>query len=192
MPSDWNIGKRSIHGPRTPFAITRPDAGAGHAEGIIAAIEKSGLSIRGLKRVRLSGRPLQGASTTNTWPRALPGAGGLRDGGPRVMMCLEGEGAPSPSGATSCKAPPTRPTPPKAPCKQYGTNIGRNATHGKATPPQPPSRSVLPSARSSWSRPVNPPSPGPDPILIVLRRPTGRAVSFWTRGERQNEAEGHP
>jgi nucleoside-diphosphate kinase len=116
------------------FAIIKPDAvAAGHAGAIIAAIEKSGLAIRGLKRVRLTGDLCKGFYHEHVSKGFYQELEDFMTEGPVVMMCLEGEGAiikwrdlmgaTNPANAADGTLR-----------KKYGTNIGRNATHGSDAP----------------------------------------------------------
>jgi nucleoside-diphosphate kinase len=116
------------------FAIVKPDAVAtGHVGEIIAAIEQSGLVIRSLKRVRLSPEICRGFYHEHVGKGFYQELEDFMAEGPVVMMCLEGEGAilkwrdlmgsTNPANAADGTLR-----------KRFGTNIGRNATHGSDSP----------------------------------------------------------
>ena len=116
------------------FAIIKPDAvAANHAGEIISAIEASGLVIRGLKRVRLTPELCKGFYHEHVGKGFYQELEDFMTEGPVVLMCLEGEnailrwrdlmGATNPANAAEGTLR-----------KKYGTNIGRNATHGSDKP----------------------------------------------------------
>jgi nucleoside-diphosphate kinase len=116
------------------FAILKPDAvAANHAGEIISAIEASGLVIRGLKRVRLTPELCKGFYHEHVGKGFYQELEDFMTEGPVVLMCLEGDnailrwrdlmGATNPANAAEGTLR-----------KKYGTNIGRNATHGSDKP----------------------------------------------------------
>lgn len=116
------------------FAIVKPDAVKdGHVGAIISAIEQSGLVIRGLKRVRLSADICKGFYHEHVGKGFYQELEDFMTEGPVVMLCLEGEGAilkwrdlmgaTNPANAADGTLR-----------KRFGTNIGRNATHGSDQP----------------------------------------------------------
>ena len=116
------------------FAIIKPDAvQAGHIGDILGAIEASGLALRGLKLTRLTPAICQGFYHEHVTKGFYPELEAFMTEGPVVILCLEGEGAilkwRDLMGATD---------PAKAADgtlrKRFGTNIGRNATHGSDRP----------------------------------------------------------
>ena len=104
-----------------------------HVGEIISAIEQSGLVIRGLKRVRLSPDICKGFYHEHVGKGFYQELEDFMTEGPVVMMCLEGEGAilkwrdlmgaTNPANAAEGTLR-----------KRFGTNIGRNATHGSDKP----------------------------------------------------------
>ena len=116
------------------FAIVKPDAvKGGHVGEIVTTIEQSGLVIRGLKRVRLTPAICKGFYHEHVGKGFYQELEDFMTEGPVVMLCLEGEGAilkwRNIMGATN---------PANAAegtfRKRFGTNIGRNATHGSDKP----------------------------------------------------------
>ncbi len=116
------------------FAIVKPDAVKdGHVGEIISAIEQSGLVIRGLKRVRLSPDICKGFYHEHVGKGFYQELEDFMTEGPVVMMVLEGDGAilkwrdlmgaTNPANAAEGSLR-----------KRFGTNIGRNATHGSDKP----------------------------------------------------------
>ncbi len=116
------------------FAIVKPDAVKdGHVGEIISTIEQSGLVIRGLKRVRLSADICKGFYHEHVGKGFYQELENFMTEGPVVMMCLEGDGAilkwrdlmgaTNPANAAEGTLR-----------KRFGTNIGRNATHGSDKP----------------------------------------------------------
>ena len=116
------------------FAIVNPDAVKdGHVGEIISTIEQSGLVIRGLKRVRLSADICKGFYHEHVGKGFYQELENFMTEGPVVMMCLEGDGAilkwrdlmgaTNPANAAEGTLR-----------KRFGTNIGRNATHGSDKP----------------------------------------------------------
>lgn len=116
------------------FAIVKPDAVKnGHVGEIISTIEQSGLVIRGLKRVRLSPEICKGFYHEHVGKGFYQELENFMTEGPVAMMCLEGDGAilkwrdlmgaTNPANAAEGTLR-----------KRFGTNIGRNATHGSDSP----------------------------------------------------------
>ncbi len=116
------------------FAIVKPDAVKnGHVGEIISAIEQSGLKIRSLKRVRLNGDNCKGFYHEHVGKGFYQELEDFMTEGPVVMMCLEGDGAilkwrdlMGPTNPANAPEGTLR--------KRFGTNIGRNATHGSDSP----------------------------------------------------------
>ncbi len=116
------------------FAIIKPDAvKAGHVGEIISAIEQSGLEIRCLKRVRLSAGVCKGFYHEHVGKGFYQELEDFMTEGPVVMMCLQGDGAilkwrdlMGPTNPANAAEGTLR--------KRFGTNIGRNATHGSDSP----------------------------------------------------------
>ena len=116
------------------FAIVKPDAVKdGHIGEIITAIEQSGLKIVGLKLTRLTPAICQGFYHEHVGKGFYQELEDFMTEGPVVLMCLEGDnailrwrdlmGATNPANAAEGTLR-----------KKYGTNIGRNATHGSDKP----------------------------------------------------------
>lgn len=116
------------------FAIVKPDAVKnGHVGEIITTIEQSGLVIRNLKRVRLSADICKGFYHEHVGKGFYQELEDFMTEGPVVMMCLDGDGAilkwrdlmgaTNPANAAEGTLR-----------KRFGTNIGRNATHGSDSP----------------------------------------------------------
>ncbi len=116
------------------FAIVKPDAVKdGHAGEIISAIEQSGLKIRSLKCVQLSADICKGFYHEHVGKGFYQELEDFMTEGPVVMMCLEGDGAilkwrdlMGPTNPANAPEGTLR--------KRFGTNIGRNATHGSDSP----------------------------------------------------------
>ena len=116
------------------FAIIKPDAvAAGHAGAILALIERNGFKVLAMRMARLSRAEAEGFYAVH---RERPFFGELVEfmtEGPVVLLALERENAVAKwrevMGATD---------PAKADegtvRKLYGTNVGRNATHGSDSP----------------------------------------------------------
>lgn len=116
------------------FAIIKPDAvKAGHVGEIVAAIESAGLAIRAIKLTRLTPAICKGFYHEHVGKGFYPELEAFMTEGPVAILCLEGEGAilrwRDLMGATD---------PAKAAegtlRKRFGSNIGRNATHGSDRP----------------------------------------------------------
>ena len=116
------------------FAIIKPDAvKAGHAGEILDAILKGGLAVRAMKLARLTPAICRGFYHEHVGKGFYAELEAFMTEGPVVILCLEGEGAilrwRDLMGATD---------PAKAADgtlrKRFGTNIGRNATHGSDKP----------------------------------------------------------
>lgn len=116
------------------FAIIKPDAvKAGHVGEIVGTIERSGLAVRGMKLTRLTPAICKGFYHEHVGKGFYPELEAFMTEGPVVILCLEGEGAilkwRDLMGATD---------PAKAADgtlrKRFGSNIGRNATHGSDKP----------------------------------------------------------
>lgn len=116
------------------FAIIKPDAvKAGHTGKIIDQIEQSGFTIRCMKKVHLTQAQAEGFYAVH---RERPFFGELTSfmsSGPCVVMILEKDGAIL---AWRDLMGPTNPDKGEAHHlrKQFGKNIGENATHGSDAP----------------------------------------------------------
>jgi len=116
------------------FAIIKPDAVAKKVAGeIIARIEKSGLDIIAMKRMRLDDQMARGFYAVH---KARPFFGELVEfmtSGPVVALVLEGEGAIKKwrdlMGPTNSKEAPAGTI-----RGDFGTDIERNASHGSDAP----------------------------------------------------------
>ena len=116
------------------LVMVKPDAVRhGHIGAILARFEAAGLTIRGLKMVRLTRQEAEGFYQVH---RERPFFGPLTtfmSSGPMVAVCLEGPGAIAQArklmGATD---------PAKAEAgtvrKDFATNIEQNAVHGSDSP----------------------------------------------------------
>lgn len=116
------------------FAIIKPDAVKNGVAGqILAKIEQSGFTVRGLRMIHMSKREAQGFYDVH---RERPFFGGLTDfmsSGPCIVMCLEAPeairrwrdlmGATDPAKAADGTLR-----------KQFGASIDNNATHGSDAP----------------------------------------------------------
>jgi nucleoside-diphosphate kinase len=116
------------------FAIIKPDAVERRLAGkILARIEDSGFTVRGMRLHRLTKREAEGFYAVH---RERPFFGGLTDfmsSGPCVLMALEAPDAirkwRTLMGATDpAKADPGTLR------KEFGSSIERNATHGSDAP----------------------------------------------------------
>ncbi len=116
------------------FAIVKPDAvKAAQVGEILSAIEQSGLAIKGLKLTRLTPSICQGFYHEHVGKGFYQELEAFMTEGPVVLMVLEGEnailrwrdlmGATNPAQAAEGTLR-----------KRFGTNIGRNATHGSDKP----------------------------------------------------------
>ena len=116
------------------FAIVKPDAVKdGHIGEIITTIERSGLQLVGLKLTRLTPAICQGFYHEHVGKGFYPELEAFMTEGPVALMALEGEnailrwrdlmGATNPANAAEGTLR-----------KRFGTNIGRNATHGSDKP----------------------------------------------------------
>jgi nucleoside-diphosphate kinase len=117
------------------FAIIKPDAvAAGHTGEIVAMIEAAGLKLSALRLHQLTVREAEGYYEEHRGKKFFDELIAFMTEAPVVMMCLEGENAivkwRDLMGATD---------PAKAAAgtirQKFGTNIGRNATHGSDGPP---------------------------------------------------------
>ncbi|HEU4952208.1 MAG TPA: nucleoside-diphosphate kinase [Holophagaceae bacterium] len=116
------------------FAIVKPDAVKdGHIGEIIAAVEQSGLTIKGLKMTRLTPAICKGFYHEHVGKGFYQELEDFMTEGPVVIMVLEGEnailrwrdlmGATNPANAAEGTLR-----------KRFGASIGRNATHGSDKP----------------------------------------------------------
>lgn len=116
------------------LAIIKPDAvAAGHSGAIISMIEEKGFRIAAMKKTRLNAPQAQGFYAVH---KDRPFFGELVEfmtSGPVVLMILEAEGAISgwrdlmgPTDATQAGPDTVR--------GRYGTDIGKNASHGSDAP----------------------------------------------------------
>ncbi len=116
------------------YAMIKPDAvAAGHVGEIVAAIEASGLRIRGLQLVRLSPAQVRGFYAVHVEKSFFPVLMEFMTSGPVVAMVLEG-----PAAITRWRAlmGPTDPSRAEADAlrARFGTDITRNAVHGSDAP----------------------------------------------------------
>jgi nucleoside-diphosphate kinase len=116
------------------FAIVKPDAvSAGNAGSIISMIEKSGFTILAMRMQHLTRKEAEGFYAVHKGKGFFDELIDFMTEGPIVLMALEREDAVAKwrevMGATD---------PAKAEegtvRKLYGTNIGRNASHGSDSP----------------------------------------------------------
>jgi len=116
------------------FAIIKPNAvQAGHVGQIISEIERSGLTLRGMRLARLTSEVCREFYAEHVAKAFYPSLEGFMVEGPVVLLCLEGEnailrwrdlmGATNPAQA----APGTLRA-------QFGEDHTRNATHGSDSP----------------------------------------------------------
>ena len=116
------------------FAIIKPDAvGAGNSGNIIQMIEDNGFNIVCMKKTRLSTAQAQGFYHVHSERPFFGELVEFMTSGPVVVLMLEAEGAISkwrdlmgPTDATKAGADTVR--------GRYGTDIGRNASHGSDAP----------------------------------------------------------
>ena len=116
------------------FAIIKPDATkAGFAGKIIDRIEAEGFTIRNLKKVHLTKAQAEGFYYVHRERGFFPELVEFMSSGPCVVMILEKEGAIA---AWRDLMGPTNPEKAEAHQlrKQFGRNIGENATHGSDAP----------------------------------------------------------
>src|SRR5260370_29507829 len=116
------------------FAIVKPDAvAAGHTGAILAEIEKAGFKIVGMRRTKLTKAEAEGFYYVHRERGFFGELVEFMSEGPLVLLALERENAVKAwrdlMGATD---------PGKAADgtmrKKFGTNVGRNATHGSDAP----------------------------------------------------------
>ncbi len=116
------------------FAIIKPDAfAAGHAGGIIAKIQESGLRLVAAKSLHLTPAQAKGFYNVHAERPFFGSLVTFMTEGPILAMVLEGENAikrwrdlMGPTDATKAPKNTLRGT--------YGTSIERNATHGSDAP----------------------------------------------------------
>jgi nucleoside-diphosphate kinase len=116
------------------FAMIKPDAvEAGHTGSILAAVEKAGFKIRGLRRLRLS---KQQAEAFYEVHRERPFYGSLvtfMTGGPAVVMVLERENAIKHWRETMGATDPGKAAEGTI-RKTFAQSIEKNAVHGSDAP----------------------------------------------------------
>jgi nucleoside-diphosphate kinase len=116
------------------FAIIKPDAvGSGKAGAILAAIEKEGFGIRGMKMTRLSQAQAEGFYAVHKERPFFKSLVTFMTEGPVIVLVLEREnaiakwrevmGATNPANAAEGTIR-----------KQFAESIERNATHGSDAP----------------------------------------------------------
>jgi nucleoside-diphosphate kinase len=116
------------------FAIIKPDAvGSGKAGAILAAIEKEGFRIRGMKMTRLSQAQAEGFYAVHKERPFFQSLVTFMTEGPVIVLVLEREnaiakwrevmGATNPANAAEGTIR-----------KQFAESIERNATHGSDAP----------------------------------------------------------
>jgi nucleoside-diphosphate kinase len=116
------------------FSIIKPDAvAAGHAGQIVAAIEKAGFKVKGLRLTRLNDADARAFYAVHRERPFFNGLVQFMTEGPIVVMALEREdavaklrelmGATNPANAAEGTIR-----------KQFATNIERNAIHGSDAP----------------------------------------------------------
>ena len=116
------------------FAIIKPDAvGSGKAGAILAAIEKEGFRIRGIKMTRLSQAQAEGFYAVHKERPFFKSLVTFMTEGPVIVLVLEREnaiakwrevmGATNPANAAEGTIR-----------KQFAESIERNATHGSDAP----------------------------------------------------------
>jgi nucleoside-diphosphate kinase len=116
------------------FSIIKPDAvAAGHAGEILAAIERAGFKIVGLRMTRLSEAQAQGFYAVHSAKPFFAGLVKFMTEGPIIVMALEREdaiqklrelmGATNPANAAEGTIR-----------KRFGTAIDRNCVHGSDAP----------------------------------------------------------
>jgi nucleoside-diphosphate kinase len=116
------------------FAIIKPDAVGRQLTGqILDRIEKAGFRVRALRMVHLTKKEAEGFYAVHAGKPFFAGLTDFMSSGPAVVMVLEAPGAITKwrevMGATdpATAAPGTL-------RKDFGTNIGNNATHGSDAP----------------------------------------------------------
>lgn len=112
------------------FAIIKPDAvAAGNAGNILALIEKSGFKIRAMRREQLTRPIAEGFYAVHKGKGFFDELIEFMTEGPVVLLALEAENAVQ---KWRDVMGPTNPAnaPDGTVRKLYGTNIGRNASHG--------------------------------------------------------------
>jgi nucleoside-diphosphate kinase len=116
------------------FAIIKPDAVGRKLTGqIVDRIEKAGFQIRAMRLVRLTKREAEGFYAVHRGKSFFDGLTDFMSSGPAVVMVLEAPDAirqwRDVMGATDpAKAAPGTLR------REFGTDIGRNATHGSDAP----------------------------------------------------------
>lgn len=116
------------------FAIIKPDAvAAGNSGQIIAAIEENGFRIKAMKKIHLSRPQAEGFYHVHKERGFFGELVDFMTEGPVVCLILEKEGAIKAwrdlMGATNPADAPEGSL-----RKRFGTDIGRNATHGSDAP----------------------------------------------------------
>lgn len=116
------------------FAIIKPDAVGRQLTGaILDRVEKAGFRIRAMRLVRLTKREAEGFYAVHRGKGFFDGLTDFMSSGPAVVMVLEAPDAirkwRDVMGATDpAKAAPGTLR------KEFGTDIGKNATHGSDAP----------------------------------------------------------
>lgn len=116
------------------FAIIKPDAVGRHLTGrILDRVEEEGFRIRAMRLVRLSKREAEGFYAVHRGKPFFDGLTDFMSSGPAVVMVLE---APDAIRKWRDVMGPTDPAKaaPGTLRKEFGTNIGSNATHGSDAP----------------------------------------------------------
>ena len=116
------------------FAIIKPDAVGRQLTGqILDRVEKAGFSIKAMRLVRLTKKEAEGFYAVHRGKGFFDGLTDFMSSGPAVVMVLEAPDAirkwrdtmgatdPTKAGAGTLR-------------KEFGTDIGHNATHGSDAP----------------------------------------------------------
>ena len=116
------------------FAIIKPDAvSAGHAGAILQRIEDSGVTLRGMRLVRLTKTDAEGFYAVHRERPFFNSLTTFMSSGPAIVLALE-----APDAIAKWRALMGATDPAKADDgtlrRQFGTAIERNVTHGSDAP----------------------------------------------------------
>jgi nucleoside-diphosphate kinase len=116
------------------FAIIKPDAVGRRMTGqILERVEKAGFAIRAMRLVRLTKREAEGFYAVHRGKPFFDGLTDFMSSGPAVVMVLEAPDAIRKWREVMGATDPAKAAPGTL-RKEFGTNIGNNATHGSDAP----------------------------------------------------------
>ena len=116
------------------FAIIKPDAVGRQLTGqILDRIEKAGFRVRAMRLVRLTKKEAEGFYAVHRGKPFFEGLTNFMSSGPAVVMVLEAPDAIRQWREVMGATDPAKAAPGTL-RKEFGTNIGSNATHGSDAP----------------------------------------------------------